>query len=495
MMMMVMLAFIGVLALIIAPSISLQLQTETRKFAGVRIPPQIATAIQHLNIQSPTPIQSAAISPLCCGTSCVLHASTGTGKTFAFVVPALKRLFDDSNVDRTKPLQALIIAPTKELAEQIIADVTLLSNDKSIIQSFSQKVYVRPNAPLPDLPTAPIIIGTPWRILDMLSDSRIGPIVASNLGYLVLDEVDRLVPTKSRYLKGAPAIDEDGTYPVSLIVDMLKKYRCRIQVVGASATVGRPLRRELHRLLTPIMWDADTTPTTTKSRGKTATIPEGSYGGQFPVIRPIETEKIILKTANVDDDDDSIKVENTASRYVSIPKHIRHIILIDSTYETGVNHKLSILKKFYIDSDNFPESRRALLFLPKNDDVIAARPVLKFFGLQNLYVVTELKEKPLPPLIFEGKIEKKDNEMILAAFTGTRGLHLTGVDTVLVSEPPKGMDEYLHIAGRTGRMDLALGNKRRTMRSTVVTIADPEQIKRMDGWQTALDIKFERVYV
>ena len=79
-------------------------------------------------------------------------------------------------------------------------------------------------------------------------------------------------------------------------------------------------------------------------------------------------------------------------------------------------------------------------------------------------------------------------ELFVAPVSGSRGLHLQDIEYVLVLSPPRTMDEYLHMAGRTGRA----GNKVAT--GTVVSLVSFDELKRMQSWQTALDIQFEVEY-
>lgn len=88
-------------------------------FGGVKFSPPVATALQRLGIHDkPSPIQSAAIPLICSGLSCIVHAPTGSGKTFAFALPALKRLAIPNEADNNG--KVVIISPTEELALQVI---------------------------------------------------------------------------------------------------------------------------------------------------------------------------------------------------------------------------------------------------------------------------------------------------------------------------------------------------------------------------------------
>jgi superfamily II DNA/RNA helicase len=87
-------------------------------FAGVKISQPLSSSLRTLFLTKPSPIQQVSIAPLCSGMSALLHASTGTGKTLAYLLPALKRLYKDGEVIRT-PYQIMVLVPTKELALQV----------------------------------------------------------------------------------------------------------------------------------------------------------------------------------------------------------------------------------------------------------------------------------------------------------------------------------------------------------------------------------------
>ena len=166
--------------------------TDITLFSGVKFGPPLSTSMQKLGILEPTPIQKTSIAPLTAGLSCILHAQTGSGKTLTYLLPLLKRLLDSNGqVDKT-PLQGLIVVPTKELAVQVAADVVaLLSQPDEIVDCSAVHLCLKTSRAGFDDITAPIVVGTPYKILDMLKMSS--PQLIRTLNYLVLDEVDRML--------------------------------------------------------------------------------------------------------------------------------------------------------------------------------------------------------------------------------------------------------------------------------------------------------------
>jgi len=165
--------------------------------------PTIAAGIKAAGYTSPTPIQQKAIPLVLAGRDVLGLAQTGTGKTAAFVLPILQRLITGT----TRKTGALIVAPTRELAEQIHQAVVALGEGtriKSItlyggVGKGPQAAAIRR--------VAEIVVACPGRLLDHLGD---GVLDLSQLEVLVLDEADRMcdmgfMPDIRRILKYLPA--------------------------------------------------------------------------------------------------------------------------------------------------------------------------------------------------------------------------------------------------------------------------------------------------
>lgn len=132
----------------------------------------------------PTPIQDQAIPAILAGNDIIGIANTGTGKTAAFAVPLLHKLMEDRNS------KALIVAPTRELAQQIEQEFKLIARSSGLfgallIGGSSMGIQLR------DLRSNPtVIIGTPGRIMDHMNR---GTLNLSRFNHVILDEVDRML--------------------------------------------------------------------------------------------------------------------------------------------------------------------------------------------------------------------------------------------------------------------------------------------------------------
>src|SRR5512137_908154 len=100
-------------------------------FTSFNLHPQVEAGVKALGYQTPTPIQRQAIPPVLQGNDVMGLAQTGTGKTAAFVLPILERLMKSPRGG----IRALVIAPTRELAEQIntaVADLGRRTSMRSV---------------------------------------------------------------------------------------------------------------------------------------------------------------------------------------------------------------------------------------------------------------------------------------------------------------------------------------------------------------------------
>ncbi|MGC4932490.1 DEAD/DEAH box helicase [Gordonia sp. DT30] len=155
-------------------------------FDDLDIDGRVRSAIAEVGYETPSPIQAATIPPLMAGRDVVGLAQTGTGKTAAFAIPILSRL--DPSVRRP---QALILAPTRELALQVAEAFGRYSAhmpDVRVLPIYGGQSY---GVQLSGLRRgAQVIVGTPGRVIDHLDK---GTLDISQLEYLVLDEADEML--------------------------------------------------------------------------------------------------------------------------------------------------------------------------------------------------------------------------------------------------------------------------------------------------------------
>lgn len=154
-------------------------------FKQFNLHPQIEAGIQALGYTKPTPIQLQSIPVILNGRDIMGLAQTGTGKTAAFALPILQRLTNGSR----KRARVLILAPTRELAEQIHESINELSRATKL-KSVAVYGGVNKNPQIKKLREgAEIIVACPGRLLDLITH---GDADLSGIEVLVLDEADRM---------------------------------------------------------------------------------------------------------------------------------------------------------------------------------------------------------------------------------------------------------------------------------------------------------------
>ncbi|MFA7383881.1 MAG: DEAD/DEAH box helicase [Desulfurivibrionaceae bacterium] len=164
--------------------------------------PQIIAGIEACGYTSPTPIQREAMPPILAGRDILGLAQTGTGKTAAFVLPLLQRL----QAGPRKKVRALIVAPTRELAEQIHENIGTMAGKTRLRSVVIYGGVGKPGQIKKVREGAEIIVACPGRLLDHLNDKAIN---LREVEVLVLDEADHMfdkgfLPDIRRIMKHLP---------------------------------------------------------------------------------------------------------------------------------------------------------------------------------------------------------------------------------------------------------------------------------------------------
>ncbi len=154
-------------------------------FADLHIHPAVLQAVSDVGYETPSAIQAATIPALLAGSDVVGLAQTGTGKTAAFAIPILSKI---DTASRTT--QALVLAPTRELALQVAEAFSRYGAHLKInvLPIYGGSSYVPQLAGLKR--GAQVVVGTPGRVIDHLEK---GSLDLSHLDYLVLDEADEML--------------------------------------------------------------------------------------------------------------------------------------------------------------------------------------------------------------------------------------------------------------------------------------------------------------
>ena len=160
-------------------------------FPNLQLAAPILKAVKLCGYASPTPIQAQAIPKALAGHDLIATAQTGTGKTAAFVLPALQRLsMPPATMRKSKGPRVLVLTPTRELANQVT----------DAVRTYGRFMRIRSGVILGGMPyfeqqrllSQPVdmIVATPGRLIDHMESGRID---FARLELLVLDEADRML--------------------------------------------------------------------------------------------------------------------------------------------------------------------------------------------------------------------------------------------------------------------------------------------------------------
>ena len=161
-------------------------QDDEITFADLGLPSDLLKAVTDMGFVSPTAIQKEAIPVLLSGRDVVGVAQTGTGKTAAFGLPLL-----DAVDSRDSVVQALVLAPTRELALQsaeAITDMAARSRGLDVVAVYGGAPYGPQIGALKG--GAQVVVGTPGRVIDLIDK---GALQLDDVRYFVLDEADEML--------------------------------------------------------------------------------------------------------------------------------------------------------------------------------------------------------------------------------------------------------------------------------------------------------------
>jgi superfamily II DNA/RNA helicase len=153
-------------------------------FADLGVSKAVAGALAARGIETPFPVQRLVIEDVLAGRDVLVQSPTGSGKTLAFGVPLVDRIAADSR----RPA-ALVLAPTRELARQIVDELDAIARARALkIEVVYGGVGMEPQ--IRKAPKAHILVATPGRLEDLIQR---GALSLKNVQTLVLDEADRML--------------------------------------------------------------------------------------------------------------------------------------------------------------------------------------------------------------------------------------------------------------------------------------------------------------
>ncbi|XP_058188003.1 DEAD-box ATP-dependent RNA helicase 16 [Rhododendron vialii] len=388
-----------------------QEEEEDQTFEELGLDPRLIRALTKKSIDNPTPIQRVAIPLILEGKDVVARAKTGSGKTFAYVLPLLHKLFSDSGSKNRLAPAAFVLVPTRELSQQVYSEIQSLIELCRVQLKITQLTSAMFDADLKTALAGPpdILVSTPACLQSCFSKGVLLPAsVQDSLSFLVLDEADLLL---------SYGYEDDIK---SLTAHIPRRCQCLLMSATSSADVEKLKKLILHNpfiLTLPEVGDT-----------KDEIIPKNVQ--QF-WISCSARDKIIYILA-------LMKLELVQKK----------VLIFTNTIDASFRLKL-FFEKFGIKSAVLNAE------LPQNSRL----HILEQFnaGLFDYLIATDdsqLKEKEQAD--GESRVERKRSrkharKKMDSEFGVVRGIDFKNVNTVINFDMPHSAEGYVHRIGRTGR--------------------------------------------
>ncbi|KAM7256862.1 hypothetical protein ACFE04_012603 [Oxalis oulophora] len=419
-------------------------------FSELGLPSLLVESLEKVGFTIPTDVQAAAIPTIIKNRDCVIQSYTGSGKTLAYILPILSGLgplSDKSPVvesGKKKGIEAVIVAPSRELGMQIVREFEKLlgPSNKQVVQQLvgganrsRQEEALRKNKPV-------IVVGTPGRIAEI---SSAGKLHTHDCKFLVLDEVDELLSFNFRES-----------------MHRILEHVGRKSTSEASGPSG-PLVRRVGRQTIMV----------------SATVP-------FSVIRAATSwgnEPLLVQAKKV------VPLESVPKGPVNLSRNSNSSSDPTAQSQAAVQSLPPGLKHYY----SVAKLQHKVDTLRRCVHAIDAKSVIVFMNhtRQLKDTVFKLEARGLKAAELHGDLGKLGRSTTLKKFRNgeirilvtnelsARGLDVAECDLVVNLELPTDAIHYAHRAGRTGR----LGRK-----GTVVTICEESQVFVVKKMQKQLGV-------
>lgn len=382
---------------------------EEKGFQELGVDPRLIHALMKKSIEKPTPIQIVSIPLILEGKDVVARAKTGSGKTFAYLLPLLQKLFSDSGSKSNLAPSAIILVPTRELCHQIFSEVMQLIE---LCRVQLKVVQLTSTMSISELKTAlavppNIVVSTPSCIHSCLSNGILqANAVKDSLSMLVLDEADLLL--SYGYEDDLRALTEH----------LPRQCQCMLMSATSSADVEKLKNLILHN---PYI----------------LTLPEVDVKDE---IVPVNVQQFYISCSTCD------KLVHILA-LLKLELVQKKVLIFTNAIDTSFRLKL-FLEQFGIKSTVLNAE------LPQNSRL----HIIEGFnaGLFDYMIATDVGQQEKEPS-YQGdqhkhkKSAKATKRKLDAEFGAARGIDFKNVHTVINFDMPQTAAGYVHRIGRTGR--------------------------------------------
>ena len=392
-------------------------ETDTSAWSKLDLSQSMMHLISALGFPKPTPIQEAAIPPILDGHDVIGKAVTGSGKTLAFGIPIVEHWINTKELRIANPNSiptALILAPTRELAGQLnqhLKDLCMGLTDRPRIVTVTGGLSILKQQR--QLENAEIIVGTPGRLWEVISDSTGLVARLKAVKFVVVDEADRL-------------LSEGHFKEVEDILDALE----RKVVEDENGTVADG-QDDIHRQT--LVFSA----TFHKGLQQKLTGKKPKSGGG-DLLSNKQSMEYLLKKLNFREEKPTFVDSDPINQMAST--------LEESIVECGGMQKDLYLYSLIMQNPN----AKTLVF---TNSISAVRRITPL--LQNLNQPAVALHSTMIQKARLRSLEKFSSQrtILVATDVAARGLDIKGIDLIIHYHVPRTADMYIHRSGRTARAE------------------------------------------
>ncbi|GME56364.1 ATP-dependent RNA helicase mak5 [Neofusicoccum parvum] len=399
---------------------------DTSAWNRLELSEETMTAISKLKFSAPTRIQRAAIPEILAGHDVVGKASTGSGKTLAFGIPILESFLEARSTKKApksgeKTPTALILSPTRELAHQISQHLTDLctsgSFDSPYIATITGGLSIQKQQR--QLETADIVVGTPGRLWEVISNGHGILKRFKKIRFLVVDEADRL-------------LSEGHFKEVEEIINVLER-KDKEEVEDEEDGENEPEDKEDHSSQRQtLVFSA------TFNKGLQQKL-AGKAKWHGELLSNKESMEYLLKKLNFREEKPKFVDVNPVQQMAEGLK--------EGLVECGATEKDLYLYALLM----LHPKTRTLVFTNSVSAVRRLHPFLTNLNMPTVALHSHMAQKQR--LRSVERFSSQPGSILIATDVAARGLDIKGVELIIHYHLPRTADMYVHRSGRTARGD------------------------------------------
>lgn len=404
----------------------------------------LQTALAALKLAAPTDVQAQVIPEALSGRDLLVSAKTGSGKTLAYLIPSVQRILSEEQ-DASAGTLVLILVPTRELARQVEKHFAPLGKNTGLQAGVIiggsdfkyQKSILRKN---PEF-----IIATPGRLVELL---KVGSVDLKALQTLVIDEADHMLDMGFR-ADVLSIVEACTPERQTLLLSATLRHSGVTRIAGevlrdaTQITVGSERSRHVHIHQQVILSDdkshkekllvhlLNSNADVDKGRARKEAVSEPAHAA-------LETTEVQVPPLKENED-------KSPWGNAKIKVRPRQVDVDAEKTEQGESEQTEP-----VDASSAPgHTRKSLIFTNKRVTADQLSALLRYHKFRAGVLHGELSQEERNFMVSqfgEGKIN-----VLVASDVAARGLDVKDIDTVINFDFPRGVDDYIHRIGRTGR--------------------------------------------